>query len=70
MFAGAKFRLTEQPIEKTIKLLEEKCYNIHVGRDESARLFEEVFKAAANDRHNYGPFVRSPLERVNPAGLR
>lgn len=39
------------------------CYNLYRGRDINARWFEEVYQAAAKDK--YGPFVATPLERVN-----
>ena len=45
------------------------CYNLYLGRDPDARWFEEVYQADAEDRHNYGPFVTSPLERVDRTWL-
>ena len=104
---GAKFRLTEVPVQKAMEVLQgsgfevvpgdkvdavamgwtgtftpevEKCiagsensstpilecYNVYLGRDRNARLFEEVYKAVAGDRYNYGPFMGSTLERLEP----
>lgn len=51
--------------ESSTPILE--CYNLHRGLDPDALWFEEVYQAAEKDRFNYGPFVATPLERVNQA---
>jgi hypothetical protein len=107
---GAKFRLTEVPVQKAMEMLQDngfevvahqmatavamgttggfsdevekciagseksstpilECYNVYLGRDRDARLFEEIYKAVADDRYNYGPFMNSTLERVERLGL-
>ena len=58
-------------VEKCIARSEEsstpilECYNLYRGRKPNARWFEEVYQSAANDKDKYGPFVATPLERVN-----
>ena len=49
--------------ESSTPILE--CYNLYRDRDINARWFEEVYQAAAKDKDKYGPFVATPLERVN-----
>ena len=53
----------EDCITRSLPILE--CYNLYRGGEKNDRWFEEVYQAAAKDGHKYGPFVATPLERVN-----
>ena len=41
------------------------CYNLYLGRDPDARWLEELYDFAENDQNVYGPFVITPLERLD-----
>ena len=40
------------------------CYNLYLGRNKESPLFPNLRKSIKEENNKYGPFVRTPLERL------